>query len=130
MTYDELIELKEYLSYKTDAKTVVIGKHDLSDMQYPAIQIIPDEGGIIDNVQESRMNTFSIDVKLQIVDTDEPEKLINTLKVMDDLLREINEFHEAKGHYLEEDFTTEYTANNYTITFVYRLKLRQHNIGG
>lgn len=130
MTYNEFDSLKKYLQYNTDAKTVIIGNKILSDNQYPAIRILIDETGKIDEVKQNHFMPFTLAMKIQIVDIDDEERLIKTLKIMDDFLTYIRNFHPEKGHYLSDGPLPEYTENLYIIRFIYNMKFRLQNTGG
>ena len=126
MTYDRLLDLQEYLKFNIGCQ-VKIGRQTVSINEYPMILIIPDENGTIQNVKNSKFITYNFNVKLQIIGVDNYKMLIKPIKIMDDLLRVINNFYSEEGHILYPDFNTEYTENNYIITFIYQMNFRIQN---
>jgi hypothetical protein len=125
MTYSKIVDLQKYLKANVGCN-VRIGDIDLGDTELPCILLIPDENGVKDVVQQTQMMSYTFGLKIRIIDTREEITLVKTLKIFDDFLRVINQFEDQAGHVLDEDYVTEYTENNYQITFVYRLRLRIH----
>lgn len=126
MTYEKIVELQKYIQKNSGVKCH-IGEIDLGKDELPAVLIIPDENGIFDTVQQTRMNTFQFNVKIKLEGDRKPEQLARNLQIFDKIIRYINNFNSQEGHFLNDDFSTEYDENKYMITLIYKLRLRIQN---
>lgn len=125
MIFNELFDLRQFLVNRLKIN-VRIGNVDISNTEYPIVQILPNEEMTVVNMNE-RSVTLDMPVNLKIIVADGNE--VKAFEMLDKMLREVNQFSKQKGHTLEGTITPEYVdeKKTYEINVSYNLKLLQHD---
>jgi hypothetical protein len=125
MIFDELFNLRQFLVNRLKIN-VRIGNANISNTEYPIVQILANEEMTAHNMNEMLV-TLDMPVNLKIIVDEKNE--VKAFEMLDKMLREVNQFSKEKGHNLEGTITPEYVdeKKTYEINVSYNLKLLQHD---